>query len=671
MRDLLPWFVPSADDLARGGADVRLVGERVVAVLPRGNDAWRIDLEFGADGLLAERRVVRTKDGKVLRRTRIERPSAGAAHVVSENASGRAATGPELSIEPAAEPDLAPAVDGLVVLPMPLRSEAHVRSERELPADAAAWSEDDALALLAATFSTNHQAAAEIVARRFLDRGDRRVGWSVVLLAGGRRWDPSAPFFGKTQLDPAVDHPDSPAAAYVAMRAKQDPPAEQAIPFGPGAGALRWLDQAQRVLQGYWQGAYRTSEEQAAATERLIGLASGADDPELRAVALVTSAQYTPRTGDAARREAELWRAVEALPGWMAFARYERAAVLHRVGTVDALAEACRLFYEQHDEVLDAGGVLALDHRITWCRWQNGNEDAWRDHWVGAAKRLVASRRRADAMRLALQARWLGDAPLSEDVAALALDDCPEDERLEVGLLGVELLWNGAEVAPLGRLVDQLVLDERLAKVPGMWRLRAVVADRRGDVARALECEETALALEFADLPDVVDLAHVRGWNGRYMQRLVHVAQALASVRGESGDLLERVIRAADRWRAVDPDPTAACNLAAQALRAAGAQDLAFDYLVTPLAQRPNEGEPWHALGQELARVGDESGATTALATAFAIEPTNAQYLWDLAEAHRQAGRTADARAAWQQLADGTWQPRFEALQRSARSRLR
>src|SRR5207244_3223198 len=69
LSDLVPWYLPPAADLARG-ADLKLIGERTVAIVPRGADAMkgkdgkptpydRVHLLFTADGRLAERQIVR------------------------------------------------------------------------------------------------------------------------------------------------------------------------------------------------------------------------------------------------------------------------------------------------------------------------------------------------------------------------------------------------------------------------------------------------------------------------------------------------------------------------------------------------------------------------------------------------------------------------------------
>ena len=92
------------------------------------------------------------------------------------------------------------------------------------------------------------------------------------------------------------------------------------------------------------------------------------------------------------------------------------------------------------------------------------------------------------------------------------------------------------------------------------------------------------------------------------------------------------MVRAADRWRALDSDPTLACHTAARILRYLGARDLAWDYLTTPTAVRPNDPAPQLALAQTLRSEGEYDLADRAYALAFEAESTNAQILWERAQ---------------------------------------
>src|SRR5262249_26481155 len=151
-----------------------------------------------------------------------------------------------------------------------------------------------------------------------------------------------------------------------------------------------------------------------------------------------------------------------------------------------------------------------------------------------------------------------------------------------------------------------------------------------------------------------------------YEKLLAHyqaLADALVSLKlPPPADFRARVVRAADRWRALDPDGTSACQAAGRILQTLGDRDLAWDYLTTPVGMRPNEAGPWLGLAQTLGRQGELDLADRAYAAAFEAEPTDAQLLWDRARNLEQAGKAAAARELYQKLAEGSWQPRFRAL---------
>jgi tetratricopeptide (TPR) repeat protein len=135
-------------------------------------------------------------------------------------------------------------------------------------------------------------------------------------------------------------------------------------------------------------------------------------------------------------------------------------------------------------------------------------------------------------------------------------------------------------------------------------------------------------------------------------------------------DFADKVVRAADRWRALDRDGTAACQAAAKILQGLDARDLAWEYLTTPVGLQPNESAPWLSLAQTERGEGDYDLADRAYTAAFEAEPTNAQILWDRAQNLQQAGKRVAAQQVYRQLAGGDWQPRFSSLQVQARWQL-
>jgi tetratricopeptide (TPR) repeat protein len=211
-----------------------------------------------------------------------------------------------------------------------------------------------------------------------------------------------------------------------------------------------------------------------------------------------------------------------------------------------------------------------------------------------------------------------------------------------------------------------------LAKHASLWRFGAKVAARRELADRELECLEQALEREFRQPPAVIDLNQVREEYAKLLNHYQHLADAMVTLKIQPpAGFLARAVRAADRWRALDSDGSAACQAVARVVRKLGEADLCWDYLTTPIALRPNEATPWLDLAGTLSRTGDLDLADRAFAAAYAAEPTNAQILWDRAQNLRQTGKQVEALQLFRQIAQGRWQPRFQGVQTQARLQVR
>jgi Flp pilus assembly protein TadD len=116
----------------------------------------------------------------------------------------------------------------------------------------------------------------------------------------------------------------------------------------------------------------------------------------------------------------------------------------------------------------------------------------------------------------------------------------------------------------------------------------------------------------------------------------------------------------------LDDDDTMACQATARVLQRLGANAMAWEYLTTPMAEKPNEASPWLNLAQTFRKEGDFERADIAYVEAFKAEATTAQILWDRAQNLLQAGRVPEARRVYEQLAVGEWQPRFQGLKTQA-----
>jgi tetratricopeptide (TPR) repeat protein len=247
----------------------------------------------------------------------------------------------------------------------------------------------------------------------------------------------------------------------------------------------------------------------------------------------------------------------------------------------------------------------------------------------------------------------------------------PEKERLPLTHAAIQLLLEIGQPAQAETRLRGLLDDPKQAAAAQLWRLGVTIAQRRGQKARELECLERALEAEYREQPEVINLETVRQDYSRLLNHYQQLAEAMTALQlPPPADFEARVVRAADRWRALDANADSACQLAAQVLRELGQRELAWDYLTTPVGQRPGEAAPLAALARTLSSQSEAELADRAFAAAFAAEPTDAQILWDRAQGLRQAGKPTEARRLFQQLADGQWQPRFQGLQAQARWQL-
>jgi len=352
-------------------------------------------------------------------------------------------------------------------------------------------------------------------------------------------------------------------------------------------------------------------------------------------------------------------------PGLASFARYEAARFRLRAGK---RKEAAKQFRQLHRAAAARGMPLWFDEALHQATKGSG----WRELIVESASKLLKAGDRPTAVELAWHCRRVGDAALGAELLALARRDAPANERGPMKLAAVKYYCREGQWARAEALLDETLQDKRLAGVPALWLTAARIAAVGGRTAKALSCHERALDLTYRRLGET---ANLRTWRARFARLLgayAGLARATASPRGEPPrELLVNVVRTADRWRALEADPTAACHAAAKALRRAGARELAWEYLTSPLAAKPTEAQPWVKLAGELAGEGEAELADRAYAVASELDPTDPKTLWNRAQLLQQHGKAAEARRLYERIAAGTWTDNHRAVQRSAQRLLR
>jgi tetratricopeptide (TPR) repeat protein len=348
-------------------------------------------------------------------------------------------------------------------------------------------------------------------------------------------------------------------------------------------------------------------------------------------------------------------------------ARYEAACSYARAGDWQ---RARQIFAQLYTQTLKRGVLPPIDQRFTQA-FHNGDGDGpnqakkiFRD----ASEFLVDRKSRSTIMSIACQCYRNGESQVAEELFARANAGLDGNQRVETVLGGVAYLAETKQYARADALLEPLFEDEQLGRMSILWRLGAGLAEKGGMTARSAVRLDRAMSIEYEQLSEEVNLESVRAEFGNLLNRYQQLADSIASLQSEPPqDIVSRVIRAADRWRSLDPDDTAACQAAARVLNRLGAIDAAWEYATTPFGDKPNDPPAWLNLGQILRSQGCVDLADRAYQLAFAAEPTNPQILWERAQMLEQTGKSDSARQCYRQIANGQWESQFQSIQAEAR----
>lgn len=678
LSGLLPWLVLPAEDLARG-TDVKMVNERTVAIEPRlapAKDAtakplpiYHLHLVFSPEGRLAERQWIEMPAHKILYRETYD--VHGTVKLIDAVANKELAE-EKWKVQAAQAPDLKPNLYDLVVLSLPHRTYEKLW-ERLIPGhDFANIDEDVAISLIIHHCLVQQPwEGLRVFAERFLCKGDNRLGFYVLLTGGGMSYNLQQDFawsHARIRFNPEAEHPHSPLAKYLTHHLRtvnqgQQPPLGKLD--GEGSSFLNQLaefrDQWELWNSGRANGG--PTEDRQKHREQGLKYLTDCKAPLFAWALLEVMQRHSSGEAEFHKSLAQNTKQVGTSLGLGYSARYEHARNLLRAGQHP---QAAAEFRQMYLEVREAGLVPPIDSDFQQALQQTGNES-----FAGLLRETSAEflkkKRPGASLLLAYQCWQLGQQPLAEEILGDVLGTATDKNRQAILAGTIDFLMHAHQFARADALMQQLLEDKEVAESPVPWRLAALIAQRRGMLARSVACLERALDLEYKVLPELINLQTVRADYGNLLGHYQQLAAAMAALETEPPQgLLAKVVRAADRWRSLDADDTQACQAAAGILQVLGARELAWDYLTSPIGQKPNEAAPWLNLAQSLRQEANFELADRAFVNAFQAEPTNAQVLWDRAQTLQQNGRHAQARDLYRQIAQGNWQPRFQSLKQQA-----
>jgi ferric-dicitrate binding protein FerR (iron transport regulator) len=645
--DLVPWVLPPAKDLAHG-FDLKCAGERIVALTPRGlkadQEAIVVQLVFAEDGRLEERRLVELPKNKVLRRETYATDGT----VKLLDADNKTLSERKLALKAGGAPDLDPDLKDLVVLPMPLRTRDHiVQQPGAAGGDVNTMERTAWLALLASDAATGNAAfLGSSIQTRAWNLADNRLGFAALLLSAG--YDVNA------LPAPLANLSRAPLSRYVAWLKQIEQLGEGKDELG--GGLLHGLAEVQSVLR-VWQnqGALIKDREAARAIRAIRETKSPIFAWAVVAEVLRSPSQRFTTQKDRAKAQRDVLEAACAalkdVPGLSYAARYEFARHLSENGE---WTESRKRFAELYEETARAGSLPPLDRSFRAALQASGKEpDLFSKLLRERAASLVKEDRRVAVVALAWQCWELESPALANELLSAALDGITDREhRTAPTLAAVEYLSQTHQFDRADKLLQGLLDDEKLSRYAGLWRLGYQLALQRKQPARAFTCLAQALELEYREMPEWIDVAAVRRDYAALLAHYAEVVRATATLgQKPPADLAAKVVRAADRWRWLDVDGTAASAAAFQSLRGLGQADLAWDYLLMS-SGAGREGFAWVNLAQQLQQEEDFDLAERAYEQVCAENPGNPDLLRARADNLMRAGRAAEGREVLKQIGD-------------------
>jgi tetratricopeptide (TPR) repeat protein len=359
----------------------------------------------------------------------------------------------------------------------------------------------------------------------------------------------------------------------------------------------------------------------------------------------------------------------EKVPGLFGAARYARVLWLI---SAEKTNEAQSLYSSYRRDAIAAGITPTVSDELrTAFKAASGNSESWSKVILDSSEPLVEQKRSLELLQLALNCASIAEHDTARQLLDRGIKGVKLSKRPDLLIVGLGCLitiddWSRAE-----EFARHLMNYRNAHENASLWRTASQIAAALGDDDESLRRLEQAMRLKFSALPATVNVESFRGEYNKLFDRFTSYSQLMLEAgKPLPDDFVNRVTQAADAWRSIDPDSTAACQRTAKLLQLIGLYGEAWEYWTTPLVNTANSSDAWEKLAAALTETKQFHRASQAWDEAFAAEPTDPELLWKHATLLRDNSQPEQAKKLLTQIINGKWQPRFAHFKSKAKSLL-
>ena len=321
--------------------------------------------------------------------------------------------------------------------------------------------------------------------------------------------------------------------------------------------------------------------------------------------------------------------------------RYESARALLNSGNVEGSQSA---FADLYFAELESGAIPPFDSDLPGAFSKSDDIEEFHEIIRNAVEKSLASQRYENAVAIAWQCQETGHQDLADEVLERLEEAVPADRIAQVAVAALKVFGASENSARTTEVLGLLIRDGSAVDNPTLLRKAAEIAQTAGKKSLALDWLERALEIDYgsdqkgsmlrsvylglATTSEMLErsksdptLEEVRTDFSQLIGLFGESAAAMKTLEVSSPRVFsQRVVDAAEKWRSLDPDPSAACEQAAGVFTLLGEHELAWDYATTPLAFSPGDASAWKSLAAEFEDYGLEEQAKQAQGAAEAAE---------------------------------------------------